>query len=253
MFFQIKNSEILFLKMANKESSEFYVQILPLVLDYKLQKKNIAKIRLYYDGEVVLDKIFGISNPKLDGLHQQVEKIAQKKLNLNNKKTEQLIYDALRHQSINPTLEILEILNNLSEKTPKNCAIIISKYKEIILGSVCVFVDPRTTLYNEMVVFLIGIRKSAALMVAQKLEFLDPKNRWGEYKLSKELIPVLENYACTLGAHALSTIPFINMSNILHKHYQFGKTEQNKVKSEYEPPCFSCNFPFENMACKILD
>jgi len=233
------------------DSNNFSVQILPLVVDYQLQSQNISLIRLFYNKEVDLESYFdSFKKPKHipDFLLKQVEQLNQTK----TKQTESLVdfyIKALHNQSINPTLEIIAILDNLTSKTPKNCAIVISKYKEIILGSVCIFIDPRTTLYSKKVGFFIGIRKSTALIVAQKLN----PHIWNEYRLSKELIPAMEKYALQKSAKALSTIPFTNMANILRKHYKFSKMQPNQVKSDYEPACFICNFPEEVMVYKMIE
>jgi hypothetical protein len=161
---------------------------------------------------------------------------------------QQLMKNSHIERSINPTLEIEDALKYIPEKTPKYAAGFFVKYNDVIVGSILAFVDPRTTLYGETAGFFIGIRKSSAMLAAQK--YL-PESILNNLKISPILLPAVEDYLLSHGAVYAVTSPLINMMKILEKHYGY-KTTMNDLKNRYYPPVYVMIQPFEAITWKRL-
>lgn len=223
------------------------IKIVPLVTNKIVINDNISKIKNFLEFVISINKLIYDYNkykPKIKHfkiIYKEVKLLLD--IKLSDEVLDKLSYEGTYNQSINPAHEIVEILNNITNKhqIPEDCVFIVIKYKNIILGYISVIIDSRTTLNDGKVGYFIGIRKSSFLMAAQQYPKLIDKNYKNiitEFRLSETIIPIVEDYAKSLNCVYLVTSPLLNMMKILTKHYGFTGFVPNIMKSTYNTPCF---------------
>ena len=230
-----------------------------LVKDKVLFPENIQMISEYLDleidisnhGRIPYPEDFIVSNTQKLSIMQQILKMElfreemdsviysniQKllKVKLSHEEMDKLIYDS--NCQNNPILESKDIIHNLQEKRPEQCACIVVKYDDIILGSIMVIVDTRLKIKNETIGYFIGIRKSASLLACQLyLRNNNINSPLTNFKLSEYIIPEVEKYARSNNASYVAVTPLSIMRPILTKFFGFSNLETDII-CEYEPTC----------------
>lgn len=121
-----------------------------------------------------------------------------------------------------------------------------------ILAYVSILSDPRILLHNEKAVFFIGIRKSVAFAVAEKIDL-----NWISVKMTSLLIPAIAELAKTFGAKYIFTYPLYNMNAILTTYYGFSELyssdeidlqREEKVQVSYFSPNITLTSPADDDA-----
>lgn len=229
-------------------------EIIPIVENDIMFSENISRISDYFEREITIDNLNNKYNfywPQVNHfqpIYDEVQELLG--LQLSSDVIDKVVNQGLYHRSINPTFEVVELLKTILEspdQRPENCVIIAIKYKKIIIGSISVTVDPRTTIDDQKVAYFIGIRKSASLLAAQQYQ-----SELSNFKLSEMIIPAVEEYGRKLGARYLVTTPLINMSKILREHYGFQGPSLNMMTHRYEPPAFIMGVPDEIIVWKKM-
>lgn len=233
----------------------FVTKIIPLVENSILQPENIHDIKCYLDQEVEMSKKSSLIPSKFQQKKYPFLYDTVRKLIIDHELTDEQIDVALNnhlesYNSINPTLEILEIINNLLTNTPEHCAIIQIIYNEVVLGSISVTVDQRLTLFGAPVAYMIGIRKSIALFTTQHLH-LSPELT--NFKLSDYLISAVTKYGLERKAEYVVVTPINPMLRILEKYHGFKKEPTNIMEIKYEPSCFLMGCKEESIHWKKVD
>lgn len=159
------------------------------------------------------------------------------------------------NHSINPVVEIIGLLDNVmkSEDLPQHCAIISVLYGDIVLGSISVTFDARTTFCSESVAYMIGIRKSTVLLAAQY--FFIKKNISNDlttFHLTDYLVPAVESFAKQHGATYIIVQPLDIMLKILSKYFGFIFQKKNTMKNEYTPPVLMMTAEWECIMYKKI-
>jgi len=263
--------------MITSSNSEIFItEIIPITENMIINHENINRMFNYLQQEVNLNKlaspgyynrfrpIIGHFQPLYNDIQQLL------RVQLPPDVLDTIAYQGLSGQSINPTNEIIGILGNISKfptRIPENCAIIVIRYRDIIIGYISVIVDSRTTFDGNKkffyipagkVAYFIGIRKSAALMAAQQYsKYLTNfgqsyRTMLTEFRLSESIIPAVEEYARTLNAVYLITTPLLNMMKILTKHYEFQGPQINTMLNRYPPPAHVMFVPDELIVWKKI-
>lgn len=244
----------------------FVTEIVPIVENGIINKENVDSMLDYMKSEVIIDKLvsnYNIYNPSLNHfapLYKEVQDLLD--IDLPNNIIDKITHDGNERQSINPTYEIIGLLDHVKnpKQTPENCAVITIKYNDIIIGYISVIVDSRTEfagtksqrlgdMYRntEKVGYFIGIRKSSSLMAAQQYSKYSTKlgqiykSLLTEFRLSEKIIPVVEDYARSLNCGYLVSTPLGNMIRILVKYFGFNGPQLNNTvtnRKNYDPPVY---------------
>ena len=210
-----------------------------LVDNGDLKHENINEFRPYLKQEVE------IANKELFKSFEQSEKHSMlyneiRKVTIDHKVTDEQIDIAINNSlsfncCVNPALEIIQLINNLSTCTPEHCAIIQILYDGVVLGSVSVTIDRRLTLFGGTVAYMIGIRKSTVLFAAQKLS---PDSEIAKFKITQSLVAAVTKYSLERKAEYIVVTPIGKMISILENHHGFKYQSNNIMKITYKPPCF---------------
>lgn len=148
--------------------------------------------------------------------------------------------NANRAMSINPTLEFECALENITkpEHLPKYAAGVLVMCGEVIIASILVIVDPRTTWKKECAGFFIGIRKSSAMFAAQ--QYLEgTEHPLLKIRVVNLIVPAVMEYARQCGAKYAVTIPLLNMSDILKERFKFNSSLNGLFhKPDYDPAVY---------------
>ena len=260
--------------MINSFNSEAFVTEVILITENKIVNRENLNIMLnYLQGEVDLNFLVRDYNEyrptigHFQPLYYEIQRLLGFELPSNVLDT--IAYNGMDRQSINPTNEIIGILESIYKvkKIPEDCAIIVIKYRNIVIGYISVVIDSRTTFDgNEdffyipagKVAYFIGIRKSAALMAAQQYsKYLAKlgqsyKSMLTEFRLSETIIPAVEDYARSLDSEYLVTTPLLNMMRILSKHYGFQGPQLNTMLTTYNSPVYLVHVEDEDIFWKKI-
>ena len=217
----------------------FVAKIILLVDDGVLQSNNIENVRRYLEQEAEINKkishsFFNRTPEKYPTLYDDARKLTND--NITDEQIDLSVNKIYRiNNSINPTLEIIELMKNLSICTPQHCAIIQITYNGVVLGSISVTVDFRLTLFGGCVAYMVGIRKSTVLFAVQQLS---SSSDLANFKLSGALVPEVIKYSLERKAEYVVVTPIGKMINILEKYHGFKCEPKNIMNVGYSPPCF---------------
>ncbi len=234
----------------------FSTTVLSVVEDSVINRSNLELAKAFIEREARVDHqescfLYGsrfVPNYPQE-IHQDFAKLTG--ATLDSAALNRLIHKSNRLQSVNPTLEIEFALDRIQEHTPQNAAVILAIYDGVIIGSIFIQVDPRSTFKGETVGYFIGIRKSFAMIAAQ-FHLKETGSPLLTVKVSNLIVPTVEAYAKLHRAKYIITTPFINMREILQKYFGFGPTEENTIESSYEPPSFIMTVPEESINWKLI-
>jgi len=240
----------------------FVTEIIAITENGVINEENFNIMFNYLRQEVNANDIHRNYSPRKEHfqvLYDEIQSLLG--VELSSDILDKIAYEGMYLQSINPTLEIIAWLESIlqsPETTPENCAIIVIKYKNIIIGYISVIIDSKTTFNGEKVAYFIGIRKSASLMAAQYyFKYLakngqNHQNILDGFILSETIIPAVEAYARSLNAVYLITTPLSNMTKILTNYYEFQGTQRNTMVNLYNPPAYIITIPQERIVWKKL-
>lgn len=239
--------------------SQLITEIIPIVENGIINKEELTKIYNYYIEEIkyatVILRGINISTPtELSGLYRQINNLLCLDIELSPNILNKLLYKSMSCKSINPINEIVHILKRLESNTPENFAIVITKYKDQILGSISVTIDSRITYNNLPISYIIGIRKSAILFAIQEYYKTEGINNiLTQFKLSNELLLKVIEYSKLLNAKYLISTPISIMRVILKKYWNFSGPFENTIKSTYIPAAEIIDIPEEEIFIRSID
>lgn len=208
------------------------VEVVDIVTDGVINRKNMYDMYCYFE-HTIGERFYG-GKPN----HEQVNIILDE--------VKSPIKIDLSSMSIQPINESKYILTRIEEYTPQNSSVILVKYKDVILGSISVIVDSRSTLFKLPIGYFIGIRKSNELFSAM---YINP-DRFKDFKLSAYLIPAVMEYSRTKGAKFVGVTPIAKMPKILTKYHGFIRASHNKIENTYEPAAYIMTIEEEDLYFK---
>lgn len=239
----------------------FVTKRITLVENGILNDENIRDITDGFEKEVYYNKKYVYFTQPYNiipeynlTLYNDIRKILSEKqvTTVTDDRIDNIMSSILKYESINPTLEILELIKNLPINTPQNCSIIQVLYNNIVMGSISVTVDSRLTLFNKKVAYIVGIpeeRKSAVLFAIQSLL---PNSIFKQLILSDLLIKEINKYGLELNAKYIVVTPISKMQKILEKYHGFKREINNIMQVKYKPPCFLMEAEYESIHWKKI-